>query len=79
MPKYSRVIFGDHSKERQNERGISNQQILKVIQDFDIELPQRRKNRRKFIKEIDGTNLAVVIKERKNAKEALVITTFWNS
>ncbi len=79
MPKYSKVIFGDHCKERQNERGISNQQILKVIQDYDIELPQKRKNRRRFIKRIDGTNLTVVVKERKNAKEALVITTFWNS
>ena len=57
-----KIVLADHCIIRQHERGISTQQIQKVIEDPTTELPTQRKRRRKFRKKLDGSRLTVMVK-----------------
>jgi len=77
LPKYEKILFAGHCKIRQHERDVTNQQISKVLKDPTNEVPASRKGRRKFWQKIDGSKLIVILKEVKNGKEAIIITTYW--
>jgi hypothetical protein len=77
VPKYEKIIFAGHCKIRQQERKVTDQQVMKAIQDPTNEVPANRKGRRKFWQLIDGSKLVVILKEVKNGKEAIIITTYW--
>jgi hypothetical protein len=77
VPKYEKLIFAGHCRIRQQEREVTDQQVMKVIQDPTNEVPAKRKGRRKFWQLIDGSKLVVILKEVKNGKEAIIITTYW--
>lgn len=77
MPTYKKLIFSDHCKDMQASRGITRQQKQAVLKDPAGEVPAKRSNRRRFWKEIDGTKLVVIVKEAKNAKKAVIITSYW--
>jgi hypothetical protein len=70
------VIFSKHCQDRQQTQDIENSIIKLVIEKPDIELPAKRNDRRKFVRKIDGDQIAVVVKEIKDTKEAIVNTSY---
>lgn len=59
-----KIIFSDHALERRQERNITEQEVRQVLDDPHINIPTRRKRRKRAMKTLDGRTLDIIYEER---------------
>ena len=61
-----KIIFSDHALERRQERHISEQEVRQVLEEPHINLPTRRKRRKRAMKTLSGRTLDIIYEEKPN-------------
>lgn len=70
------IRYDIHARQRMNQRGISAEQVEKVVMEPDVRRPARRADATRFENRFSaGSRLGVIAAERE--REIRIITAFW--